>query len=229
VSPPVAQKNPSPDKLCAKAIADFEGDGLVPTTEGTHAAVSDAARALRDASFRVEPFRPRNLEQLSKLWWMFFVRCGAIFYEPEIRSKQERLSPIFKKFLSIAEASRPINATQLLNAWAELDLLRRKALAEMNEHPVLLCPVASIPAFHHDERMWTVEGSSVHYLDAVRYTQWFNSLACPVAVVPLNASSEELPIGVPIVTWPFEDEIALGVAALVDAAFGYRPPPMALA
>ena len=77
--------------------------------------------------------------------------------------------------------------------------------------------------------MWTVEGRSVHYLDAVRYTQWLNSLACPVAVVPLSASSEELPIGVQIVAWPFEDEIALGVAALVDAAFGYRPPPMALA
>jgi amidase len=59
---------------------------------------------------------------------MFFVRCGAIFYEPEIRSKQERLSPIFKEFFSIAEASRPINATQLLNAWAELDLLRGKTL-----------------------------------------------------------------------------------------------------
>jgi amidase len=37
-----------------------------------------------------------------------------------------------------------------------------------------------------------------------------------------------LPIGVQIVARPFEDETALGVAAVVDAAFGYRPPPMAL-
>jgi hypothetical protein len=34
---------------------------------------------------------------------------------------------------------------------------------------------------------------------------------------------------VQIVARPFEDEIALGVAGIVDAAFGYRPPPMALA
>jgi len=27
---------------------------------------------------------------------------------------------------------------------------------------------------------------------------------------------------------PFEDETALGVAAVVDGAFGYRAPPMAL-
>jgi amidase len=61
----------------------------------------------------------------------------------------------------------------------------------------------------------------------MRYTQWFNALACPAAVVPVGASPEGLPIGVQIVTRPFEDEIALGVAAQVDAAFGYRPPPMA--
>ena len=52
----------------------------------------------------------------------------------------------------------PLTATQLLDAWAELDLLRAKALEEMSGHPVLLCPVASIPAFRHDERTWTCGG-----------------------------------------------------------------------
>ena len=27
-------------------------------------------------------------------------------------------------------------------------------LEQMQEHPVLLCPVCSIPAFHHGEREW---------------------------------------------------------------------------
>ena len=130
-------------------------------------------------------------------------------------------------FSSIAEAAGPLTATELLNAWAELDLLRAKTLAEMSEYPVLLCPVASIPAFRHDERSWTIDGRPVEYLDAVRHTQWFNALACPAAVVPVGRSPEGLPIGVQIAARPFEDEIALGVAAVVDAAFGYRPPPMA--
>ena len=92
---------------------------------------------------------------------------------------------------------------------------------------MLLCPVASIPAFRHNERSWIVEGRPVDYLDAVRHTQWFNVLACPAAVVPVGRSSEELPIGVQIVARPFEDEIALGLAAVVDAAFGYKSPPIA--
>jgi Asp-tRNA(Asn)/Glu-tRNA(Gln) amidotransferase A subunit family amidase len=47
-------------------------------------------------------------------------------------------------------------------------------------------------------------------------------------VVPVGSSPEGLPIGVQIVARPFQDETALGIAAIVDAAFGYRPPPMAL-
>jgi amidase len=32
---------------------------------------------------------------------------------------------------------------------------------------------------------------------------------------------------VQIAARPFEDEVALGIAAIVDAAFGYRAPAMA--
>jgi amidase len=227
-SPPVPLRNPSPDELRTHKIGYFEDDELVPVTPETRAAVNAAAQALGGAGFRVEPFRPRTLEQLRKLWWTFFVKCGAMFYAPAIEGKRDRLSPIFSEFLDIAESTPPLTTVELLDAWAELDLLRAKTLAEMAEHPVLLCPVAGIPAFRHGERSWIVEDRAVDYLDAVRHTQWFNVLAAPAAVVPVGHSPEGLPIGVQIVARPFQDEIALGVAAAVDAAFGYRPPPMAL-
>ncbi|MFP5204270.1 MAG: amidase [Acidobacteriota bacterium] len=228
VSPPVAARVIGLDALRARPIGFFEDDGLVPVTAETRAAVQAAAAALREAGFRVEPFRPRTLEPLRKLWWTFFVQCGAMFYEPEIRGNRDRLSPIFSEFLSIAEASGPLSARQLLDAWAEMDLLRSRTLVEMSEFPILLCPVASIPAFRHEEREWTIDGQSVRYLDAVRHTQWFNVLAAPAAVVPAGRSPEGLPIGVQIAARPFEDESVLGVAAVLDAAFGYHPPPLAL-
>jgi amidase len=228
VSPPLALRAPGMAELRSNRIGYFEDDGLVPVTPETRAAVNAAAAALRDAGFRVEPFRPRTLEQLRRLWWKFFVQCGAMFYAPEIAGREHQLSPIFSEFLSFSAAVPPLTAVELLNAWAELDLLRSKTLAEMSEHPVLLCPVASIPAFRHDERTWIVEGRAVEYLDAVRHTQWFNALASPASVIPVGRSPEGLPIGVQIVARPFQDETALGVAAVVDAAFGYRPPPISL-
>jgi amidase len=150
-----------------------------------------------------------------------------MFYEPEIRGGREKLSPIFNEFLEIAERTGPLTSTELLNAWAEMDLLRAKTLEEMREYPVLLCPVASVPAWRHGERQWTIDGQTVEYLDAVRYTQWFNTLGAPAAVVPVGHSPEGLPIGVQIAARPSEDEVALGVARIVDAAFGYTAPRIA--
>jgi amidase len=227
VSPPVTLRSPSAQELRKNTIGFFEDDGLVPVTPETRAAVQAAAAALRDAGFRVEPFRPRTLELLRQLWHKFFVQCGAMFYAPAIRGREHQLSPLFSEFLSFSEAVPPLTAQQLLDAWAELDLIRAKTLEAMSEHPVLLCPVASIPAFRHGEREWIIDGRVVEYLDAVRYTQWFNALACPAAVIPVGQSPEGLPIGVQIVARPFEDETVLGVAAVVDAAFGYHPPPIA--
>ncbi len=226
-SPPIAYRERTLEELRAHTIGFFEDDALVPVTPETRVAIQSAAQALRDAGFRVEPFRPRTLEQLRKLWWIFFVQCGAMFYEPEIRGKRNKLSPIFTEFLSIAESIPPLTATDLLNAWAELDVLRAYTLREMSDFPVLLCPVASLPAWRHGERQWTIDGRTVDYLDAVRHTQWFNCLAAPAAVAPIGRSPEGLPIGVQIVARPYEDEIALGIAAILDAAFGYQPPPRA--
>ena len=151
-----------------------------------------------------------------------------MFYAPGIAGREDELSPIFREFLGIAAGVAPLTAAELLNAWAELDLLRAETLEEMKKYPVWLCPVASVPAFRHGERAWDVEGQTVEYLDAWRYSQWFNALACPAAVVPVGRSPEGLPIGVQVVARPFEDEIALGIAAVVDAAFGYRAPVLAL-
>ena len=227
-SPPIKPRTPSLGDLRTQTIGFFEDDGLTPVTPETRSAVQSVAQALRTAGFRVEPFRPETLEQLRKLWWTFFVQCGAIFYQPTLGSHRSLLSPIFTEFLSIAEASGPLSATELLTAWAELDLVRSKTLDLMRDYPVLLCPVASIPAWKHGEREWQVEGQSVAYLDSVRYTQWFNTLSAPAAVVPVGRSLEGLPIGVQIIARPYEDETALGVASVVDEAFGYKPPPLAI-
>jgi Asp-tRNA(Asn)/Glu-tRNA(Gln) amidotransferase A subunit family amidase len=227
VSTPLGVREFTLDELRANTIGFFEDDGITPVTAETRAAVQSAVKALREAGFRVEPFRPQTLEALRTLWWKFFVQCGAMFYEPAILGKRYQLSPIFVEFLSIAEASGKLTGPELLGAWAELDLVRSRTLEELNEFPVLLHPVAATPAWRHGERAWKIDGKTVEYLDAVRYTQWFNTLGAPGVVVPVGASADGLPIGVQIGARPFEDEVALGIAAIVDKAFGYRPPPMA--
>jgi Asp-tRNA(Asn)/Glu-tRNA(Gln) amidotransferase A subunit family amidase len=94
-----------------------------------------------------------------------------------------------------------------------------------------LCPAAAIPAFRHGERSWNIEGKTVEYLDAWSYTEWFNLLGNPAAVVPVSQStsgeSPGLPIGVQIVGRPWEEEQVLAIAAALEAQRGaWTPPPI---
>jgi Asp-tRNA(Asn)/Glu-tRNA(Gln) amidotransferase A subunit family amidase len=72
-----------------------------------------------------------------------------------------------------------------------------------------------------------VQERKVEYLKAMSYSQWFNLLGNPAAVVPVAQSPEGLPIGVQIVGRPWEDEAVLGIAATIENARGkFRRPPI---
>lgn len=206
-------------------IGWFEDDGITPVTPETREAVQDAVRALERQGFRLRRFRPESLEAARKLWHIFFVQCGAMFYGPTIAGKRELLSPTFLDFLEIAGAQPPLTPESLLQAWAESDLVRARLLAEMEACPLLLLPVSSTPAFRHGEREWMVDDQQVRYMDSMRYTQWFNLLGSPAAVVPVGRSNEGLPIGVQIAGRPYEDELVLAVAHALGVEFGYQVPP----
>lgn len=227
-SVPVTHKAVSLEEARQVPIGWFEDDGLVPVTAETRAAVQAAARALERQGFTVKPYRPQVLETARKLWWTFFVQCGAMLYAPTIRGHESQLSPTFRDFLAIAQAEAPLAPESTLEAWVKSDRIRARMLEEMRDFPLLLCPVCAIPAFRPGERSWTVEGQKVEYLEAMRYTQWFNFLGGPAAVVPVAQSAEGLPIGIQIAGRPFADELVLAVAAAVESEFGYEAPPMAL-
>ena len=231
-SPPVQHRAVSLDEARQVHIGWFEDDGIAPVTAETRVAVEQAALALERQGFAVKRFRPQALEAARKLWRIFFVQCGAMLYEPIIRGHEDELSPTFRDFLAIARAEAPLTATSLTNslleAWVESDQVRGRLLEEMRDFPILLCPVCSIPAFRPFERSWNVEGQKVAYLDAMRYTQWFNLLGGPAAVAPVSRSPEGLPIGVQVAGRPYADELVLAVAAAIESEFGYQPPPMAL-
>lgn len=226
VSPPVAYQACPLENAKAIPIGWFEDDGLTPVTAETRQAVRDAANSLEHQGFRVRRFRPDGLEKLRELWWTFFMQCGAMFYAPMICGREEDLSPTFRNYLELAGSEPSLTEESLLQAWAQCDLARSRMLDEMRDTPILLTPVCSVPAFRHGEREWVVDGERVSYLDAMRYTQWFNVMAAPAAVVPVGTSREGLPIGVQIAGLPFEDERVLAVAAAVEREFGYKPPPL---
>jgi Asp-tRNA(Asn)/Glu-tRNA(Gln) amidotransferase A subunit family amidase len=223
---PVPVRWQTEDETRTLKIGYFEDDGRTPVTAETRAAVRTAAEALHRAGFQVESFRPERLEEARQLWWKYFVVAGAMLLKPMFNGRESDLSPILRQFLEWSGASPAHSGRSLLDAWIRRDTARAKFLAQMQRYPILLCPAAAIPAFRHGERSWQVEGKTVHYLDAWSYTEFFNLLGNPAAVVPVGQSPEGLPIGVQIVGRPWEEEQVLSVAAALEKECGpsQRPP-----
>jgi Asp-tRNA(Asn)/Glu-tRNA(Gln) amidotransferase A subunit family amidase len=225
---PVPVRWPGGDEVRKLRIGYFEDDGRTPVTAETRAAVGIAAEALRSTGFQVERFRPEGLEEARQLWWKYFVVAGGMLLGPMFRGRESDLSPILKQFLEYSEAEPALTAPTLLHAWMQRDELRARCFRQLEEYPILLCPAAAIPAFRHGERSWQVEGKTVNYLDAWSYTEFFNLLGNPAAVVPVGNSAEGLPIGVQILGRPWEEEQVLSVAAALEKECGaWKIPPLA--
>jgi len=210
---PVPVRQPDTKKI---RVAYFEDDGRTPVTSETRAAVRRAAEALRNAGFEVEPFRPDGLEEARELWWKFFGVAGGMLLRPLVRGNEARLSPVLKQFMGWVAEEPAHSGETLLNTWLQRDLVRIHIFEQMEKFPVLLCPVAAIPAFRHGEREWQIQGKKVKYLDAWSYCEWFNLLGMPAATVPVSRSAEGMPIGVQVVAKPWEEELVLEVAEIID-------------
>ncbi len=228
IGAPVPFQQHSLEELKQIRVGFFEDDGVTPVTSETRQAIRSAVDSLRRQGFRVEAFRPHTLESARALWWKLFVRGGAMMVDRAIAKRHSIVSPTLEDFLRIAHGEAPLSGEELLTAWEDCDRVRGRFLEEMRQYPVLLMPVCSVPAFRHGERKWNVEGQKVAYLDAMRYTQWFNLLGGPAVVVPVGRSPDNLPIGVQIAGRPYQDEVVLGIAAALERDFGYLPPPMAI-
>jgi len=206
-------------------IGYFEDDGRTPVTPETRRAIQRAVKTLLDAGYEVEPFLPEGLEEARQRWTVLFIDGVAMLLRQMYQGREDDMYSIVREIIEHASGHPPLTTERLLDTLFARDVLRAHVLDQMDEIPILLCPVNAVPAFRHGERSWMVEGKKVDYLDASSYSQWFNLLGNPAAVVPMDRSDEGLPIGVQIVGRPWEEERVLAIAAVVEQGGGWTAPP----
>jgi Asp-tRNA(Asn)/Glu-tRNA(Gln) amidotransferase A subunit family amidase len=198
----------------------FDEDGRTPVEPAIREAVRRAAEGLLRAGFDVVPFRPQGLDEARELWWEIFGRASRLLLEPLLAGHEADVHPNLPEFLDWTRRLPRLTAERLLEVEIQRDLLRTRFLQQMEQIPVLLCPVSAVTAFRHGERSWRIDRRDVHYLDAWSYAAWFNLLQNPAVSVPAGLTPEGLPVGVQVVARHWEELTALRVAREIETALG---------
>jgi amidase len=137
--------------------------------------------------------------------------------------REDELTPRIRNLLAGAPAvpARARRERLLL----EVEELRATMLEFFRRSPILLLPVAVVPAFPVGSRELEVDGVR-HVVDAMTILapcRAISVLGLPALSVPAGRSRDGLPVGVQIVGRPGDDERLLGVAMVLARSLAGAP------
>lgn len=201
-------------------------DAFEPVDAEISAAVADAAARLADLGCSVEqvavPFI-READALTTL--MTLVNAELVpHFKALAAGREELLSPIG---IGIIKTDEP-TLDDVLAARRRMETLRSAFARYFGQFDLLLCPVTPFTAQPHGLGEVAVNGTTVpasHVMDA---TSVFNLTGLPAVSVPYGFSSDELPIGVQLVSRWFDESTALRLGGLLErkGGLGDRRPPI---
>jgi len=122
--------------------------------------------------------------------------------------------------------------------WLRLDQVRSKLnrqwAAFFERFDLLICPVATTPAFKHNQQGWRwerlipVNGREQPTTTSLFWAGYTNLCGLPATAVPIGLSAEGLPIGVQICGPLLADPVCLRFARWLETEYrAFVPPPMA--
>jgi Asp-tRNA(Asn)/Glu-tRNA(Gln) amidotransferase A subunit family amidase len=215
----LANSSASPDVKGAR-VAWYVDDTVSPVTDETAQAVRDAAKALSDAGLIVEERLPPGVERGYELWLKIFSRASVVQLREIYAGRESEAGSFVRWRLGSADAKPAASLDEYIRDWMLRDRLREELVNWMEDAPLMLAPVGSVPAFAHDTLKVTVNDETFGVFRAFSYSQTFNLFDLPAMTVPAGRSKEGLPIGVQIAGRPGAEEDVLAAAAIVESALG---------
>lgn len=206
-------------------IGFYTDDEYSSPTPEIRDAILAAAEHLSRSGFEVEHFRPDVLNRARELWSTIFVEAIAIVLRPMVKGREDEVTENTREFLALTDEQPPLTGDRLLNTLIERDRLLSRLLAQMEDFPVLLAPVCSVPAFRHKDGGWGAKYAA-DYVQTMSYSQHYNLLGNPAAVVPVRKSAGGLPVGIQVIGRPYKEDEVLHVAGVLDEEYGWQPPPL---
>ncbi|MBW2528639.1 MAG: amidase [Deltaproteobacteria bacterium] len=204
----------------------FASNGLARPSREMAQTIEQTARALGEAGFRTEPWRPAGMRRAAEIWGAVVsdagdqsVRellgngqpvdlVGEWLRKPLGRSNHPFTSLVMGTFERLARVTEQ-RTTQLRRMAVEL---RARIESRLGDRGVLMCPPYPRTAPLH----WTPVLSPL----AFSYCGVFNAMHMPSTAVPTGLGRSGLALGVQIAAKRFNDPLCLEVARAVEQAFG---------
>lgn len=226
---PASGEMPSRASLRGMRVAQcvFGSDDAV--TDETHRAIQAVMRAFGEAGLDVIEERPPGLERAAALWPALFSQAAMIQLCDAYAGREAEAGAVVQAVLAAAGKSPQPSWDEFAQAWGERDVLRAELIEWMDATPLLVAPVGATHAFEHGARRVKVGEQEMRIFQAFKHSRAFNVLGLPSISIPAGHSREGLPLGIQIIGRPFQEEVVLAAASIIEAALGgWVQPPNAL-
>ncbi len=191
--------------------------GTIPVHRAITQGVEEAAARFQSLGYKVEPVTLEGLERAPNVWAFFFAELAN--YEKRDFLAGRDAEAHWSLLENLKTGAMP-DARQVAQQFTERERLRHIALQKMEGFEALLMPPCSIPAFRHRERRWQVEGQSIGLFPGLALSTIWNLTGFPALTLPWGRTADGLPVGVQLVSKPFQDEDILSLGAEVASASG---------
>ena len=211
---PVPLGDPDAVDLRGLRVAFHTDNGIQAPTPEIAEAVCAAAKVLADAGANVEEARPPGIEESLALLGGLLRYDGGAWGRLLLERAGTALEETSIAFLTLPGEPSFADQAHLFEQW---DRFRERMLRFVEQYDAIVSPANALPA--------TRPGDEDTHLAAFSYTMTHNLTGWPGAVVRAATSPEGLPIGVQLVAKPWREDVALAVAAHVEATLGGWQPP----
>jgi Asp-tRNA(Asn)/Glu-tRNA(Gln) amidotransferase A subunit family amidase len=212
---PFAVPAPLRDDSDVTAAALWEGPTSPTVRDDVAATVREAATRLEKAGVRFTDREPSMLERAVTLYSELRDTDRLQDLRRLLRGREDQVGQDVRDAVAAAEeADRRDPDPDRAGLWEERDRLRAEVLAFLDEFPVLIMAVGTVPPYPLDQPV-LVNGREQSQWDVLAPSRLISLLGFPAASVPFGASADGLPIGVQVVGRPFREDQVLAAASLL--------------
>ncbi len=196
-------------------IAYANKNAIIDTSQETKQAIKAACSALATAGACITEDQPDDLQQGCQL----FQELNGADGSKTLKSVLDELnvtepSSLLQKIATYMEAFE-CDLVTFMQRWNNWDYYRSNILQFFNHYDVMLYPVTPDAALPHRTPMWDPK-----MIRHASYTWIISATLLPVTVVRAGSSKTGLPIGIQIITKPFNEHIGFAVAQHIEHVLG---------